>query len=290
VRVVDARRPAPTAPAFARAPRDAALPHILLPMRILDVSFAGDGGRATPPAWLSAGWQAAVPTPANPRHARIASIHLQSPLPADGLVLALRGGFELRISACAGAPADGPVADHVTLCVEAGELAGCTAALRAQLPAAECERHRVGAAADGMDIVGITDAASGVHIVLAAPTGPGGQVADFLADAGCAGLQHIAFAVPDLGPALAALEARGLRFVDGPGAAAIIEEREGGRWLRQAFTETVWGGFFVELVERHGITGLRAANIRSMYDANGRDAAHSHPAAVSDAPALRASG
>lgn len=259
-------------------------------MRIVDVSFGGDGGRAAPPAWLAAGLHAGVPTPANPRRARITSIHLQAPLPGDGLVLALRGGFELRISACADATGEGPVADHVTLCVEAGELAGCTAALRAQLPAAECEHHRVGAAGDGMDIVAVTDAASGVHVVLAAPTGPGGQVADFLADAGCAGLQHVAFAVSELEPALAALEARGLRFVDGPGAGAIIEVREGERWLRQAFTERVWGGFFVELVERRGITGLRAANIRSMYDANGRDAAVARPHAVSAAPALRASG
>jgi hypothetical protein len=103
------------------------------------------------------------------------------------------------------------------------------------------------------------------------------------------GLQHVAFAVTALVPALAALEARGLRFLGGPGAAAVTELREGEHWLRQVFTEPVWGGFFVELVERHGVTGLHASNIRAMNAAKGLEPAAVAPPAVSAAPALPAS-
>jgi 4-hydroxyphenylpyruvate dioxygenase-like putative hemolysin len=260
-------------------------------MRIEGISFAGDRGQTSPPGWLLAGPQAGVPTAGNPPGARVATLRLAAPLPAGGLRLALRGGFELSVTDAAGpAPPGAPALDHVTLCVDAGNLGRYAALLAAQLPGARSERHRVGAPADGMDIIALSHAASGVHVVLAAPTGPGGQVAEFLDAAGCEGLQHVAFAVTALAPALAALEARGLRFVGGPGAAAVIELREGEHWLRQVFTEPVWGGFFVELVERHGVTGLHASNIRAMYAAKGLEPAAVAPPAVSAAPALPASG
>lgn len=259
-------------------------------MRIVDVSFGDHGGNAIRPAWLLAGPQAAVPTAGNPPAARIGALRLAAPLPGE-VRLVLRGGTELAIVAEAGQPGDGgPVVDHVTLCVDAGNLDRYTALLAAQLPGAARERHRIGAPEDGMDIVALSDAASGVHVVLAAPSGPGGHVAGFLEAAGCEGVQHLAYTVPGLAPAIAALEARGLRFVGGPGPAAIIELRDGERWLRQVFTEPVWGGFFVELVERHGIAGLHAANIGTMYAGKETDYLAALPPAVSAARATPAPG
>ena len=98
-----------------------------------------------------------------------------------------------------------------------------------------------------------------------------GQVAEFLAESGAEGLQHLAFAVPDLRAALHRLHGAGLSFVGAAGhdpAEAIIEHRDGERYLRQAFSAPLVGECFVELIERHGIEGLHPGNIQSLYEKN----------------------
>ena len=156
--------------------------------------------------------------------------------------------------------------DHVTLCVAAANLLVYAQRVRTQLPASRFSEYRVGDADSGMWIAEIEDSEAAIHVVLAAPTGAKGQLAEFLAQNGAEGLQHVAFAVPDLGPAMADLQAQGFRFVGGADEdQAVVEVREGDCWLRQAFTEPLSGGFFLELVERHGITGMRPRNIESLY-------------------------
>jgi len=157
--------------------------------------------------------------------------------------------------------------DHVTLCVEAANLPVYAERVRRQLPGSRFSEYRIGEGDSGLWIAEIEDAEAGIHVVLAAPTGDKGQLAEFLVQNGAEGLQHVAFAVPDLGVAMADLVAQGFRFVGGADAPdqAVVEVREGDCWLRQAFTEPLFGGFFLELVERHGITGMRPRNIESLY-------------------------
>ena len=89
---------------------------------------------------------------------------------------------------------------------------------------------------------------------------------EFLSETGAEGLQHIAFAVPDVRAAVLDLGARGLPFVGGGDPArAIVEAREGDNWLRQAFTEPLFGRFFIEVIERKGIVEMRPGNIESLY-------------------------
>lgn len=303
---------------------DAARHRIIVPdMRIGDIVFSGADRRTAPLPWLTAGMPAAKSGDAaapggqavaglttheptalphvGPPPARVMSLVIEAPALHGGssgdLCLKFSGGFQLRLQGPSGSsPENGsaavaehaPPLDHVTVCVYADNLDAYVAQLRATLPAAVCERYRVGTDHAGMMIAAISDPASGVQIVLAAPVGDVGQVAEFLANTGCEGLQHLAFSVPSVHAALHALQGQGLRFVGStPGCRddAIIELREEDRWLRQAFTEPVWGEFFIELVERKGITGLHPGNIQALYDMNEQGRL-----ALSDVPVRRASG
>jgi 4-hydroxyphenylpyruvate dioxygenase-like putative hemolysin len=157
--------------------------------------------------------------------------------------------------------------DHVALCVEAANLPRYVEQVVQQLPAARVSDYCIGDRGSGMRIVELRDVAAAVHLVLAAPTGSRGQLVEFLALTGAEGLQHIAFAVPDARAAVAELAARGLRFEGGADAPerAVIEARDGDNWVRQAFTEPLFDGFFIEVIERRGILGMRARNIDALY-------------------------
>lgn len=178
-------------------------------------------------------------------------------------------GAMAEVSRRAASLAGRPV-DHVTLCVEAANLVQYTGRVRKRLPASRIGEYRVGEPDSGMLIAEIEDSATAVHVVLAAPTGTDGQVAEFLSRTGAEGLQHIAFTVTDLRAAMASLAAEGLKFVGGAEERdrAILEVREGDRWLRQTFTEPLFGEFFVELIERNGMTGLHPNNMQSLYELN----------------------
>lgn len=280
-------------------------------MRIAEIVFSSDGGQsADPPAWRAltalagdalATGEAAAPGSVRANGARrVLSLAVDVPLngvgPSDDLCLTFRGGFELRLGTCAVAgPARAVSAaariDHVAVCVYPENLNAYADALCARLPAASCERYTVGTDESGMRIAAISEPSSGAHIVFSAPTGRAGQLADFLANTGCEGLQHVAFSVPSVRGALAALTGRGMRFIGasaGSADEAVVELREDGGYLRQAFTEPLWGEFFVEVLERNGISGLRASNIQSLYEINERG--RNRVSDVSDAPDLRASG
>lgn len=280
-------------------------------MRIAEIVFSGDGRRsADPPAWralaaltgdaLANGETAAPGSVCANGARRVLSLAVEVPptgtSPPDELSVTFRGGFELRLRARAVAgPARVESAaariDHVAVCVYPENLDVYAEVLCARLPAASCERYTVGTNEAGMRIAAISEPSSGAHIVLSAPTGRAGQLADFLANTGCEGLQHVAFSVPSVRGALDALTARGMRFIGasaGSAGEAVIELREDGGYLRQAFTEPLWGEFFVEVLERNGISGLRASNIQSLYEINERG--RNRVSDVSDAPDLRASG
>lgn len=172
----------------------------------------------------------------------------------------------LRVARRAASLAAFPI-DHVTLCVEPANMSRYVARVRQQVPEATASEFCIGEPDSGMRIIELQDRNAGVHVVLAAPTGARGQVAEFLATRGAEGLQHVGFAVPDARAAVIELAALGLRFVGGAEdpERAIVEVREGDRSLRQAFTEPLFGGFFVELIERNGIVDLRPQNIGSLF-------------------------
>jgi methylmalonyl-CoA/ethylmalonyl-CoA epimerase len=84
--------------------------------------------------------------------------------------------------------------------------------------------------------------AGGTHVELLEPTEPDSPVAKFLASRG-EGVHHLAFHVPSVDDALAALVARGDRVVD-------RTARPGARGRRVGFAHpSAFGGVLVEYVE-----------------------------------------
>lgn len=160
--------------------------------------------------------------------------------------------------------------DHVAFCVEAINFDRHVRRLSEQLPAASIREYRVGDADSGMRTAEIRDAGRSLHLVLSAPLGDRGQIATFLSRTGREGLQHIAFSVPDVATSVKQLAAEGLCFVGGTDdpQLAVVEVEEDGTSLRQAFTEPLFGEFFVEIIERNGITEMRTENIRALYEMN----------------------
>ena len=86
-------------------------------------------------------------------------------------------------------------------------------------------------------------AAGETHVELVEPTGPNSPVSKFLAGRG-GGVHHIAFSVPNVDSALAAVVARGGRVIDPHG-------RPGARGRRIGFAHpSAFGGVLVEFVEQ----------------------------------------
>lgn len=186
----------------------------------------------------------------------------QIDLPGIRDIPAALAGVARRAASLASCPVD-----HVALCIEAVNFPRYLRQVRQQLPASSVSEYCIGDPDSGMRIAEVRDSGAGVHLVLAAPTGGRGQLVEFLAATGAEGLQHVAFTVPDARAAVLDLAGRGLRFVGGADdpARAIVEAREGDNWLRQAFTEPLFGAFFIEVIERRGIVAMRPANIDALY-------------------------
>jgi 4-hydroxyphenylpyruvate dioxygenase len=110
------------------------------------------------------------------------------------------------------------------------------------------------------------------------------------------GVQHIALSTPDIFSTVAAMQARGVRFLDLPAAyfedarqrvtgfpidwAAVeslgIEvDTDSGGYLLQVFTETVTDRptLFIEIIQREGATGFGEGNFKALFEAIEREQA-----------------
>ncbi len=122
------------------------------------------------------------------------------------------------------------------------------------------------------------------------------QIAEYLADYRGEGIQHIALGTEDIYAAVAALKARGVRFMDPPPDAyyAGLAERlpghgedverlrhhgilidgaptEDGGTLLQIFTGTVIGPIFFEIIQRKGDEGFGEGNFQALFDSIEQD-------------------
>lgn len=122
------------------------------------------------------------------------------------------------------------------------------------------------------------------------------QIQEYLDTYGCPGVQHIAMRTNDIAETVAALRARGLRFmsvpveyyeaakermadVDLPWAELekynILVDRDKDGYLLQIFTEVVTDrpALFCEIIERHGAVGFGEGNFKALFEAFERDQA-----------------
>ncbi|MFE4588370.1 VOC family protein [Streptomyces laurentii] len=182
--------------------------------------------------------------------------------------------------------------DHIAVCVENGELDRIIASYERALGwrvvfgedihvGAQAMRSKVVQSPNGQVTLTLLEPMSG-----AAP----GQIDDFLKKHGGAGVQHLAFAVPDIVDAVADLAAAGVGFLStpdpyyenldrrlGPSGHPVAElrkysvlaDRDHDGELFQIFTrsEHPRRTLFMEIIERRGATTFGSNNIRKLYEA-----------------------
>jgi 4-hydroxymandelate synthase len=188
----------------------------------------------------------------------------------------------------------GPVRqlDHVAVCVPAGTLARYADFYRATLGLTRYSSEYVDFGGHAMDSVVVRSPSGGITFTLVAPDsakGPG-QLDAFLDRNGGPGVQHLAYAVPDIIAAVGEFRRRGVEFLPTPDtyydmlaerlpdmraaikdlrAAGVLADRDEWGHLFQLFTQSPYerSTLFYELIQRRGARGFGSANIRSLYEA-----------------------
>ena len=186
--------------------------------------------------------------------------------------------------------------DHIAVCVEADQLDDCVAYYRAGFGFERYSSEFIEVGSQAMDSVVVRNRAATATFTLLEPVTAreAGQIDAFLDRNGGAGVQHLAFLVDEIVPAVRAYRERGVEFLATPGgyydalterlrevAPEIDELRETGvlvdrdEWghLLQLFTRSPHerNTLFYELIQRRGARGFGSANIRALYEAVERD-------------------
>ncbi|MGW6395916.1 VOC family protein [Streptomyces sp. NPDC055103] len=182
--------------------------------------------------------------------------------------------------------------DHIAVCLENGQLDPTIAFYRRKLGWEVVFEEDIHVGAQAMQSKVVQSPNGLVTLTLLQPmTGAApGQIDDFLTKHGGGGVQHLAFAVPDIVDAVADLGTAGVRFLATPdsyyedleerlGASAhpveelrkysVLADRDHDGELFQIFTrsEHPRRTHFMEIIERRGATTFGSNNIRKLYEA-----------------------
>jgi 4-hydroxymandelate synthase len=182
--------------------------------------------------------------------------------------------------------------DHFAVLVPPGCLDATIEFYRRALGFDEIYDERIVVGAQAMLSKVVQNASRTVTFTILAPdpNAAAGQIDDFLANHGGAGVQHVAFAVNDIAVAVSALAERGVEFLSTPDAYyerlpdrvpaprhsvellcelnILVDEDRGGQ-LFQIFTRSIHPRrtLFFEVIERHGASSFGSANIKALYEA-----------------------
>jgi 4-hydroxymandelate synthase len=183
------------------------------------------------------------------------------------------------------------VIDHFAVCVPNGSLIRTTDFYTTALAFQATFKERITVGAQAMDSI-VVQSRGGVTFTVIEPdvTFERGQIDEFVDRHGGAGVQHIAFATPDITRAIRTLRSRGVVFLTTPGAYydqlpnritpnvhpvdqlrgldILVDEDQDGQ-LYQIFTRTTHPRrtLFFELVERAGAQTFGSSNIKALYEA-----------------------
>lgn len=186
--------------------------------------------------------------------------------------------------------------DHVAVCVESGTLTNCADFYTSGfgLPRYSSEYVEVGE--QGLDSIVVRSLSGGITFTILEqdPAKKPGQIQGFLSRNDGPGVQHLAFLVEDIVPAVQDYSGRGIDFLPTPGryydmlserlpgireeiaglrSANVLADRDEWGYLLQLFTRSPYkrNTMFYELVQRRGARGFGGANIKALYEAVERD-------------------
>jgi 4-hydroxymandelate synthase len=182
--------------------------------------------------------------------------------------------------------------DHIAVCLEWGQLDATVEFYRRVLGFGTIFEERIVVGAQAMDSKVVQNRSGNVTLTLLEPDASyePGQIDDFLKCHGGAGVQHIAFAVPDIVHAVDASAANGVLFLKTPDAyyrslesrftvhghsiedlqsRGILVDQDHSGQLFQIFTKSVYprGTLFYEVIERRGARTFGSSNIKALYEA-----------------------
>ncbi len=186
--------------------------------------------------------------------------------------------------------------DHVAICVEGGCLADYADFCVDAFGLARYSTEYVEVGDQAMDSIVVRSPSGGITFTLLEPdsTKSAGQLDAFLGRNGGPGVQHLAFLVDDIIPAVREFRDLGVEFLRTPGAyydmltgrltgmseeiadlrsANVLADRDEWGYLLQLFTRSPYerSTLFYELIQRRGARGFGSANIRALYEAVERD-------------------
>ncbi|MFI1970720.1 4-hydroxyphenylpyruvate dioxygenase [Streptomyces cinnamoneus] len=196
------------------------------------------------------------------------------------------------LSAAAGPVERISVLDHVAVVLEAGTLQDHTEFYERGFGLGRYSGEYVAFGDQAMDSVVVRSASGGITFTLIEPDKKkqAGQIDAFLDKNNGPGVQHLAFLVDEIVPAVHELRGRGVDFLSTPAAyygllerrfpemageiadlkgADVLADRDEWGYLLQLFTRSPYarGTLFYELVQRRGSRGFGSSNIRSLYEA-----------------------
>jgi 4-hydroxymandelate synthase len=187
--------------------------------------------------------------------------------------------------------------DHVAVCVNAGALNSLARSYIDRFGFKPFYSEYISVGEQAMNSVVVGSPAGGITLTILEPD-PGkkpGQIDEFLLRHGGPGVQHVAFLVDELVPAVREYQPR-VEFMEAPQGyydhlieripgmsdeiadlreAGALADRDEWGYLLQLFTRSPYprGTLFYELIERRGARGFGSANIRALYESVERDRA-----------------
>ncbi|MGW2051069.1 4-hydroxyphenylpyruvate dioxygenase [Streptomyces sp. NPDC001858] len=186
--------------------------------------------------------------------------------------------------------------DHIAICLDGGALDEYGDFYRDAFGLYRYSSEYVDVGEHAMDSVVMRSSSGRVTLTLVAPDPQKGrgQLDAFLERNGGAGVQHLAFLVENIVPAVHEFRDRGVEFLTVPAAyydslrerlpgmqteidtlrsARVLADRDEWGHLLQLFSRSPYerNTLFYELIQRRGSRGFGSANIRALYEAVERD-------------------
>ncbi|MGC9441171.1 4-hydroxyphenylpyruvate dioxygenase [Streptomyces sp. WG5] len=203
---------------------------------------------------------------------------------------------DLGPSAPAGAAQTAPPAltalDHVAVCLEAGTLHDVVRYYLDGFGFEQFYSEYLAVGEQAMDSIVVRSPSAGITFTVIEPdvSRKPGQIDEFLVRNGGGGVQHLAFLVEEIVPAVLAFEARGVEFLRTPDTyydalaeripsleamiadlrkTNVLADRDEWGHLLQLFSRSPFERrtLFFELIQRQGAQGFGSANIRALYEA-----------------------